>query len=96
MDLKHWRDIAAHYDNDPSTKMLSVDEKMRLVALSLGVKDALTLPIDIIGKEMREAQKNPNPNWWQLSEGKKREITHSANELNQGSLSSRSKTMGVH
>jgi hypothetical protein len=95
MDLKHWRDLASHYDSDPGTSMLTVDEKMRLVALSLGVKDALTLPVDILGDKMRDASKHPDPNWWGLSDSKKREINNSASAINKGAVKPRAKMMGA-
>jgi len=94
MDLKHWRDVASHYDSDPKTPMVSDDEKFRMLALSYGVKDALTADIEFLGKRIKEAQKNQDPNWWKLSGSKMREIRSSAKAINQTASTQAPQTMG--
>ena len=82
MELKHWRDVASYYDEDPGTKMVSNDEKFRFVALSFGVMDALTADLDTLGERIKEARLHPQDDWWKLSSSKMREIKASANALN--------------
>lgn len=84
MDLKHWRDSASYYDDDPKTKMVSNDDKLRFVALSFGVKDALTAKIDTLSSRIKEARLNTPANWWELSDSKRREISGAASQLNDG------------
>lgn len=84
MDLKHWRDAASYYDDDPKTKIISNDDKFRFVALSFGVKDALTAKIDTLSARIKEARLNTPEGWWDLSESKRREISGAASQLNEG------------
>jgi len=84
MDLKHWRDAASYYDDDPKTKMVGNDDKLRFVALSFGVKDALTAKIDTLSARIKEARLNTPSGWWELSDSKKREISGAASQLNEG------------
>jgi hypothetical protein len=93
MDLKHWRDAASYYDDDPRTKMVSNDDKFRFVALSHGVKDALTVDISTLGERIKAAQEQADPGWWELSESKRREISGAANQLNETVSTPRPKAM---
>ena len=80
LDVKHWRDAASHYDSDPKTQMTSGDDKFRMIALSRGVKNALSADIDDVAKALETAQ--PEPGWWELGKAKKRESGAEAQKLN--------------
>lgn len=82
--MKHWRDAASYYDDDPKTKMVSNDDKFRFVALSFGVKDALTADINTLSARIKEERTRTPADWWQLSESKRREISNAASQLNEG------------
>jgi hypothetical protein len=79
LDLKHWRDAAAHYDDDPQTGMVSNEDKKRFMYLSFGVKDALYLPLDeLTESRIEEARANA----WAMSKEKKAEVNMMMAELN--------------
>ena len=41
MELKSWRDKAQRYDDDPATKLISSEDKMRFMFLAFGDDTAL-------------------------------------------------------
>jgi hypothetical protein len=79
LDLKHWRDAAAHYDSDPQTSMASNEDKKRFMFLSLGVKDALYLPLEELTDDKLAAA---SADAWAMSKEKKAEINMMMTELN--------------
>jgi len=79
MSIKRWRDVALRYDDDPSTNLITSEEKRRLTYLSMGVQDALSADLEDITKETLMAV-DPK-DIWSYGEAKKAEIKASASLL---------------
>jgi hypothetical protein len=73
LDVKHWRDVATRYEEDPGTKAVDNSDKLRLMLLSRGVKDALTIPEESLGFHLL-ADADTDPEWWKMTESKKKQI----------------------
>lgn len=42
LDVQHWRDAASYYDEDPSSKAVPEEDKIRMMLLAAGDPQALT------------------------------------------------------
>ena len=91
LELKHWREAASYYDQDPRTQMVDDDDKQRMLALSMGVKNALVGDLDEVMQAIKTAEKDPD--WWAPSKEKKRHIKAQAHDV-LGTKKKQPRTMG--
>lgn len=77
MELKGWRDKVAEYDQDPSTKRISNEDKMRFMFLAFG--DNTALHRDKKGMTMSEL-KELQLSGIKMSDEKKEEIRQEAEQ----------------
>ena len=81
MELKGWRDRALEYDNDPSSKSVSNEDKMRFTFLVHGDDDALHAePEKLTMERLREVELKGE---YKLGKSKQREIVAEARRATQ-------------
>lgn len=80
VDVKRWRDVALQYDNDPTSKAVTNEDKHRLLFLSMGVTDALRADISELNHDALSAV-DPKK-MWSYTETKKKEVKSKAVLLN--------------
>lgn len=81
VDIKRWRDVALQYDNDPSSKAVTNEDKHRLLFLSMGKTDALRVDISELNHDALSAVDPKKA--WSYTQAKKEEIKSEAVLLNQ-------------
>jgi hypothetical protein len=72
LNMRHWRDVASYYDDDPDSTMVSDEDRKRLMFLAMGVTDALSIPVNALSAE-RLASADPR-RIFKLGESKKEQL----------------------
>jgi hypothetical protein len=76
MDIKHWRDVANRYADNPSTKSVSSEDLHRLAFLIAGDDEALHIDRDELTSERYRSLDRSRA--IKITEGRKRELKKKA------------------